>query len=195
MVVLPPLTETVRSETMKLLEEYAAAGGQILSCGPPPSLVDGRPSDRGAKLAQGAGWKQIEAADAAKQILPALDRDRCVIRRAEDDKGNLFHQRRQLADGELLLLVNTSIESPSQGTVETLAKESNSGICFRARWSRTRYVTRNRKHRLPYDLPPCGSLLLFLGKGPDGVRRSAPTYPVSSQPAGPSRFTLLVPTS
>ena len=69
-VVLPPLTETLRSETMKLLEEFAAAGGQIVSCGPPPALVDGRPSDRGAKLAKNAGWQQVDAAGATTLLVP-----------------------------------------------------------------------------------------------------------------------------
>jgi hypothetical protein len=121
-VVLPPTTETLRSETMELLEEAAPSGLQILSCGPPPALVDGRPSDRGAKLAQSLGWQQVDPARATEMLVPVLGLDRCAIRRAADDKGILFHQRRQLADGDLLLLVNTSIDAPSQGLVEAQAK-------------------------------------------------------------------------
>ena len=39
------------------------------------------------------------------------------IERAPGDKGILFHHRRQLADGQILFLVNTSIEHPSSGVV------------------------------------------------------------------------------
>ena len=41
------------------------------------------------------------------------------ISRAAADPGNLFHMRRQFDDGELLFLVNTSIEQPSRGAVES----------------------------------------------------------------------------
>ena len=121
-VVLPPMTETLRSETMKLLEEAAASGLQILSCGPPPALVDGRPSDRGAKLAASPGWQQVDPARAAEMLVPVLGLDRCAIRRAAGDQGILFHHRRQLADGDLLLLVNTSLDAPAQGFVEAQAQ-------------------------------------------------------------------------
>ena len=161
-VVLPPLTETLRSETMKLLEEFAAAGGQILSCGPPPALVDGRPSDRGEKLAKSPGWQQVDVARATKLLVPVLDRDRCVIQRAAGDKGILFHQRRQLADGELLLLVNTSIDAPSQGVVETAAKGVQKWDLFTGIGQRVSVRDRTAGRRSsPSSLPPCGSLLLL----------------------------------
>ncbi len=165
-VVLPPNTETLRSETMKLLEEFAAAGGTIISCGPPPALVDARASDRGAALATSTGWQQAEPTAAIRSIAPSLERDGCVIRRAAGDKGILFHQRRQLVDGELLLLVNTSIESPSQGVVETMAKGAQRWDLFSGAASDYPFVEDNPAIRLAYDLPPCGSLLLLLTDRP-----------------------------
>ncbi len=36
--------------------------------------------------------------------------------------GILLHHRRQLNDGDLLLLTNTSIDSPTAGTIKTSAK-------------------------------------------------------------------------
>ncbi len=179
------MTETLRGETMKLLEEYAAAGGRIISCGPPPALVDGRPSDRGAKLAEHAGWKQVDPADATPLLVPTLDRDNCVIHRAAGDKGILFHQRRQLADGELLLLVNTSIEAPSQGIVEATAQGVQQWDLFTGAISNYPFVMENRKTQLAFDLPPSGSLLLFLAKqtGEPGKVREEITTPVASSSA------------
>ena len=176
-VVLPPLTETLRSETMKLLEEAAPSGLQILSCGPPPALVDGRPSDRGAKLAQSLGWQQVDPARATEMLVPVLGLDRCAIRRAAEDKGLLFHQRRQLADGDLLLLVNTSIDAPSQGFVEAQAKGVQKWDLFTGAISAYPFAMENGAAKLDFELPPCGSLLLFLSKEPGGssvVRRLRP---------------------
>ena len=49
--------------------------------------------------------------------LRAMPGDGFAIRRSPGDKGILFHHRRKLDDGELLLLVNTSIEQSSSGEV------------------------------------------------------------------------------
>ena len=193
MVVLPPLTETLRSETMKLLEDYAANGGQIISCGPPPALVDGRPSERGAKLAQQAGWKQVEPADATKLLVPVLERDRCVIRRTDGDKGILFHQRRQLTDGELLLLVNTSIESPSQGVVEAQAKGVQQWDLFNGSVSAYPFAVEDGAAKLAFDLPPCGSLLLFLAKERSESGQAAAGTDAAVATSGPLQIRRIAP--
>ena len=183
---------------MKLLEEFAAAGGKIIACGPPPALVDGRPSDRGAKLAKSPGWQQVDAARAVKSLLPSLDRDRCVIQRAKDDKGILFHQRRQLSDGELLLVVNTSIESPSQGVVETAAKGVQKWDLFTGAVSSYPAATSSGSTKVAFKLPPCGSLLLLLtnessdaGKAVEGKSASvAASGPLAIRRIAPNVLTL-----
>ncbi|MHB8952665.1 MAG: glycosyl hydrolase [Pirellulaceae bacterium] len=192
-VVLPPLTETLRDETMKLLEEFAAAGGKIISCCPPPALVDGRPTGRGAKLAACAGWQQVEPASAADLLRPVLDRDRCVVHRAAGDKGILFHQRRHLADGELLLLVNTSIDSPSQGSVESQAQGVERWDLFTGSVGAYPFTREKDTAKLAFDLPPSGSLLLFLAD-----KSSAPAEVVEAKeravaPSGPLQIHRIAP--
>jgi hypothetical protein len=162
-VVLPPGTENLNEKTMKLLEGYATAGGRVFCCGAPPSLVNGRPSDRGQTLAKLPGWQQVEP-DALPEKLAALNTDGFAIRRSPNDKGLLFHQRRRIDDGELLLLVNTSIDVPSTGEIFTLLRNVE-------RWNlETGETTAYPFFREPmgatftYYLPPCGSLLLFLSK-------------------------------
>ncbi len=192
-VVLPPLTETLRSETMKLLEEAAASGLQILSCGPPPALVDGRPSGRGAKLAASPGWTQVDPGRATEMLVPVLGLDRCAIRRAAGDQGILFHHRRQLADGHLLLLVNTSLDAPSQGFVEAQAKSVQKWDLFTGAVSAHPFAIENGAAKVAFDLPRCGSLLLFLsGKpgepGPVAVEKATPIAP-----QGPLQIARIAP--
>ncbi len=184
-VVLPPNIETLRGETMKQLEEYAATGGRIISCGPPPATGGRSTVERGTQLAKHAGWKQSEPGDAAGLIACNLERESCVIHRAAGDKGILFHQRRQLADGELLLLVNTSIEAPSQGIVETTAQGVQHWDLFTGAVSDYPFVMENGKTQLAFDLPPSGSLLLFLTKqtGEPGKVREEITTPIASSSA------------
>lgn len=47
-VVVPPML-TIRASTLKLLADYAAAGGQVCYVGEPPARVDGVPSKAAAK--------------------------------------------------------------------------------------------------------------------------------------------------
>jgi len=49
--------------------------------------------------------------------LAGQSRDGFSIRRDENDKGILFHHRRELEDGQFLFLVNTSIDAASSGRI------------------------------------------------------------------------------
>ena len=162
-VVLSPLTENLNSPTVKLLDEYVQAGGTVLCCGEPPVRVDGSPSNRVKEVASSATWKQIEASDLPRRLLERT-KDGFAIERADGDTGILFHHRRVLDDGEFLLLVNTSIDAPSAGTVRSSMK----GV---RRWN----LETGKIESYPFDrvkggisagfeLPPSGSLLLFLSK-------------------------------
>ena len=162
-VVLPPLTETLRSETMKLLEEFAAAGGQIVSCGPPPALVDGRPSDRGEKLAKSPGWQQVDAGP------------RYEIARARAGPGPLRDPPRRRRQGHSLP------PAPATGRRRTAAagqhqhrravagrrrgrrpRACSSGISSPGSVSAYPFAWKTGLRSSPSSLPPCGSLLLFL---------------------------------
>ncbi len=185
-VVLPAFTENVNGKTLDLLEGFLKGGGTVLSCSIPPQRVDGQETARGTALAALAGWKQVEAGD-LPATLRAQAQDGFAIRRGPEDRGILFHHRRRLADGEVLFLANTSIESPAVGTIESAAL----GI---ERWSPETGSIENfpfeaapRGVRARFDLPPSGSLLLFLSKDkrPPGPVRAEKTMeiPARGQPA------------
>ena len=162
-VVLPPLTENLNAPMMALLETYVRAGGVVLCCGEAPSYVDGSPSDRGRTVAKQAGWKRVDASDVPQMLLARSDAG-FAIERDRDDRGILFHHRREVEDGQFLLLVNTSIESPSAGTVTSDMKgvrqwDLNTGKVGPYPFERTRTGVEAR-----FELPPSGSLLLFLSK-------------------------------
>jgi alpha-L-rhamnosidase len=160
-VVLSPLTENLNSPTMALLEKYVQAGGVVLCCGDAPSYVDGLPSDRGQRLTNGRGWKRVVTKDVPQMVLARSDGG-FAIERAPDDGGILFHHRRQVKDGQFLLLVNTSIESPSAGTIRSDLKgvrqwNLNAGKVGPYPFEKTTDGVTAR-----FELPPSGSLLLFL---------------------------------
>ncbi|MBN2473927.1 MAG: hypothetical protein JXB62_04935 [Pirellulales bacterium] len=191
-VVLPPHTENLNTAVMQLVQEFSARGGCVLCCGPPPSLVDGRPSQLGEKAAQSTGWKRVEP-DALTARLLERSGGTFAIRRSSGDQGILFHQRRWLKDGQILLLVNTSIDSPASGVIES------SSLGFQ-RWDVQSgaigpypFTSGDIGIRATFHLPPCGSLLLFLSDKPLKPAPPDAGRTATIQPAGPPKIRRLEP--
>lgn len=187
-IVLPPLTENLNTRTLELLESCLHAGATVLCCGPAPSRIDGLESPRGPTAAKRPGWRQLEAA-----ALPAELRQRAsdgfLIHRETADRGLLFHHRRQFADGQLLFLVNTSLDSPSRGSVQSSGHGVELWSLENGRTGSYPFATNAHGLETRFDLPPCGSLLLFLANQPaaksasngDALRANPSNSATSSQ--------------
>jgi len=185
LLILPPHTENLNAKTMKLLETYVRSGGRVLCCGQPPSYVDGVPSERGRELSQRPAWGQVETAEAVTLAQKRSQRG-LVFHRAGDDQGVLFHHRRRLADGELLLLVNTSIEAPAAGSLQVEAQGVEQWELETGRILPYGFASEKGSVQLKFELPPCGSLLLLLA---DAARTPAPVEakpPIVVPPGQPS---------
>jgi hypothetical protein len=192
-LVLPPGTENLDAPTLKLIEEFLRRGGTVLSCGEPPARVDGALSDRGAALAQAKSWQRIDVAAVPTRLRAVGDAGGFAIQRQAGDKGILFHQRRQLADGQVLFLVNSSIEHPSAGTVEVALHGVEQWDLATGKAGAIAFEKTATGVRAAFRLPPSGSALLFLSRaaltpaaapaettttlaalGPMAIRRAAP---------------------
>ena len=163
LVVLPPYTEQLNSSTMSLIEAYVAAGGKVVCCGDAPTRVDGAASDRADKLTTKPTWHTMQVDDAIRQMRERSE-DGLSFHRAEGDRGLLFHHRRRLDDGEFLLVINTSIDEPSSGTIHSQAKSVHQWNLDRGETTPYAFsrVGETEGVRFDYELPPCGSLLVFL---------------------------------
>lgn len=170
-VVLPPFTENLNAKTWDLIEAFAKAGGKIISCSDtPPALLDGQPTERGKALAAAQGWKVVSA-----DALPAAVQGAAFrIQRAEGDAGILYHQRRSMADGDLLFLVNTSIEKPAAGTIVAPAKSVEKWNLDSGTMAPYSWADSDQGIKAEFALPPCGSLLLFLSNKPGEKATPAP---------------------
>ena len=220
-VVLPPLMENLNGKTMDLLEKYSRAHGGIISVGTIPSLIDGRPSDRAKKCAErcSPNWSNDWQLGGLRDELTTLTHfsDKFggagpsgplfVVTSNEGDRGILFHHRRQLDDGQVLLLVNTSIESPSAGAVTATAQvveewDLGTGKCQPCPFK----FAHNDNHkpgtlqplvRAEFNLPPCGSLVLFFAKDkPKAAPAARPQQPgpmAVVQPSGPMKIRRVEP--
>ena len=162
-VVLPPLTENLNAKTITLLEAFLKEGGSVLCAGEPPSLIEGKTSPRGTQAATNSHWKKLTPAELIPALQQAADKS-FTIQRAQNDKGILFHHRRQLKDGEFLFLVNTSIDHPSTGNIFSAARGIEQWHIQNADITPYVFTTNDNGVQAQFELPPCGSLLLFLSK-------------------------------
>ncbi len=191
-VVIPALTENLNAQTMELLEGFAAVGGKILACGKPPERVNGSESGRGAALAKGPGWNNA-APEEIPAILAAENRDGFAIQRAPGEKGILYHHRRQLEDGQLLFLVNSSIESPTSGLVESPAHAIERWDPETGKTAAYPFQGDGRAVRASFSLPPSGSLLLFLSNREQAPAPPEPAVWTQVDASGLTRIRRLAP--
>ena len=112
-ILVPPCI-TLRSSTLKILEDFRAKGGDVIFAGDVATLCDAKPSERAVKLA--ANCRQTVFARAA--LLAALDsrRELKVLSKARGAAiGGLLYQLREQNGVRYLFLTRTD----RYGTVET----------------------------------------------------------------------------
>jgi hypothetical protein len=157
-LLLPQFTENLNGRTARLLADFMRAGGTIWSCGEPPARIDGVESTQAVALAKSPQWKTMEPDSVAGKFVSAG----FAIQRQPGDQGILFHHRRQLDDGQLLFLANTSIESPSAGVVESELHGAEAWDLYTGETRAYPYEKSGTGIKVGFELPPSGSLLLFL---------------------------------
>ncbi|MBN2375709.1 MAG: hypothetical protein JXD22_04870 [Sedimentisphaerales bacterium] len=191
-VVISPLTENLNSKTMELLEKFLQNKGTVLCCGQPPERVNGKLSEHGLRLSQSKNWVRTDTSKLIPTLLSSADNG-LKIKRTKDDQGILLHQRRRFDDGELLFLVNTSITSPTSGTIETTGKSIRQWNPETGNISPYHFNKHNQGTETKFNLEPCASLLLFLSNQPG--RASAPPIEktVAIEPTGPLTAQRLAP--
>ncbi len=182
-VILPPDLENLNASTAKLLQQFVEAEG-VLSFFPDslPTRIDGAPSDklkqeilrRAALPASnvpgkrtGKHLRQWNRDDYVQKLASyRLVDPSCVIKR-ESQKDILFHQRRQLEDGQLLLLVNTSITDPSSGTIESVLKGAKQIDLYTGKVTAYPFEKTADSITMKYQMQPSGSLVLLLSAAED----------------------------
>jgi hypothetical protein len=174
---------------MSLLEAYLNAGGMVISCAKDaPSLVDGQVSPRGRTASLSATWNSAGPAQLPRLLLQALQADGDFdIRIHRGQGGILLHHRRQLKDGQLLFLTNTSIELPVSGFVKSRLKSVEEWRLFGTpAFSPYPFEKTEQGITANFELPPCGSLLLFVSNKHTGQYTPRPVTTTFLKPAGPT---------
>lgn len=157
-VVIPPGMENIDGPTFRLLKKFTAAGGRVV-CYEQLQLVDGAANNELATLPLPAVSSVNRAA-----IVQQLHNQGFNIAPAQGDSigGNIYHHRRRLANGELLLLTNASMTNASSGKVTMNGNDVLALNMFSGEITRHTHTARNREVIFEFNVPAAGSLMLFI---------------------------------
>ena len=93
----------------------------------------------------------------------------------EQEGGNLFHHRRMMADGQVLFLVNSSLDEPVKGSVSLVGKDAVELNTLTGEMFDYPETADGKRIRVEFILPPAGSLLLYVfNKQQNGFEQTAP---------------------
>jgi hypothetical protein len=157
-VALPPGTENLDAATVKLLAAFLKGGGKVLAFVDPPRYVNGAESDEVRKLAAEypSSWLKAET-----KVLGSPDFE---IARDSTAKGKLFHQRRTLDGGQIVFLVNSSLEERAAGSLKAGGRSVTTLDLFTGKIEPYPARISGSMVAADFELPPAGSLLLLVSK-------------------------------
>jgi hypothetical protein len=176
-IIVPPFTENLNSSTRGLIRN-----ARVHFLGKAPPRTDGRlPAEEVAGAQQPVQLDQLINTLVAEakntQTAKALR-----VERTPQDRGILSHHRRTLEDGELLFLVNTSIQEASSGVVFSRLGGVEQWEPYSGKVQPYPFTRGEEGISAKFELPPSGSILLFFSREP--VTQTIP----------PTQVTVIQPT-
>ena len=155
-IVLPPMMETLNKPTFNLLRQFAEQGGRIITFSA-PTRIDGAVNDELTEL----------LASTTVTSLPELSKDIIARYFSSDDfgitfnGGNLYHHRRRFADGELVFLVNSSMDEAVAGSLSMPGKGMLEMDALNGEIYTYPSSKEGNKLSTSFRIEPAGSLLLY----------------------------------
>ncbi|RPJ86408.1 MAG: hypothetical protein EHM18_06375, partial [Acidobacteria bacterium] len=163
LLVIPPMTENLNSTTADLLRRFLDQGGMLLSCSDPPARVDGGDNEKAAGLRKVTNWKRIKVEDLV-DFLRKANPDGFKLDRKTADQGILYHHRRRLDDGELLFLVNSSLDHPTAGRISANGASLEEWDLSTGKIKEASFTPGQDKIQFSFELSPSGSRLFFISR-------------------------------
>jgi hypothetical protein len=162
-VVIPRYLTNLNSETARLIGDYLSAGGIIIALCEPPAFIDGKATDRCRRWSEEYidQWYSLGGCNDPR-LISYLRRDDFVV--VEQQGGDLLHMRRQLEDGQLIFLVNSSKDESCAVSMLSQGSDIAHLDLFTGNVENYPGVLSGNILSFDAELPPCGSVLLFIGE-------------------------------
>jgi hypothetical protein len=172
-VIIPPGMENLDRKTADLLRQFAERGGQLIVY-QKVRYIDGVEAEKDLTFINKRMRKFVPGDKATLESLMSKD---IVFGKPGLLTGKLYHQRRTLADGEVLFLVNSSLEEDVKGSFQLKKKNVLLLDVMDGKIYQYPVKVTGTGREVAYHLPPAGSLLFFSTDAKTGK------YPVYQVPA------------
>ncbi|MDR1562508.1 MAG: hypothetical protein LBS54_05420 [Dysgonamonadaceae bacterium] len=158
-VIIPPMTENFNKTTFTLLKNFTDAGGRIISYAK-PEYIDGQKNDE--VVAFFSDTSKVEYIDQYEEIDTRRFTSFGKITFTPETGNDLYHQRREMKDGQILFLANSSLTEIAKGTLQTAGKDALELHALTGEVFDYPETCNDGKIELAYEIPPAGSLLLYV---------------------------------
>ena len=111
-VVLPPEMVNLEATTFELLQHFVKKGGRLV-CFALPTKIDGSDDDRLKALFDTTKHPNIILMQKAEEMLALYEAEAKATVKVRSGS-DVYHQRRQYADGQLLFIANSSLSDTAQ---------------------------------------------------------------------------------
>jgi hypothetical protein len=183
-VIIPPRTENLDLSTFKLLKKFVSSGGTLIAFSV-PEFIDGAPNSEMKAFFEKNSDKIIEPETLNIDVMSKYLSNKNVV--FTDTKGGeLYHQTRNLNDGKLVFIINSSLTDSVSGKLSVVGKDAVEMNTITGELSGYAIQEEGEKINVTYTLPPAGSLLVFF---PDVKTEGL------SKPVARGNFTLVPATS
>lgn len=179
-VVIPPMTQNIESSTFRLIEAFVSKGGRLIAF-TQPDRIDGTKTEAVRDFFNRYTDRIISPnsldIDALKEMLASDDFAFITL-----SGGDVYHHRREFTGGRLVFLANSSLEEASTGTILITGRDALELNTLTGKIVDYKETVNGNKITLDFELPPAGSLLLFISErkmtGYDMPEKTVTQFPV-----------------
>lgn len=162
-VIVPSSMENIERSTFDFLRSFTAAGGTLILVGEGPAYIEGiEAPDEISALFGGEGVVRLPEMT-IETMNRYLRNDRIRFADNVADRGRLYHQRRTMKDGQVVMLNNVNDTAAVRGEVEIAGADA---LAFDAMTGRVsdypETASAEGKIRVKYDLGPASQLVLYV---------------------------------
>ncbi len=171
-VVIPAGMENINTETFTLLKQFSANGGQVIVFDKLQYLDGEKNAALDAFVSKQLSFNGIVDLN-YELIKKYLSNNAISFDEIDTAVSKLYHQRRNVADGQILLLTNSSIDHPAKGSFYIAGKSTTelntqTGVI-------SNYASEKSGNGIivQYDLQEAGSLLLLISDKATAAKTTA----------------------
>jgi hypothetical protein len=162
-VVIPASLENLDGTTFRLIERFIDGGGRIVFFTSDIPYLDAEPTEAINELLKKNPEQCLIVKEVSDRLFKdAVSREDFAITEPASGNGELYHQRRILDDGQLIMLVNSSADQASTTNIEAFGKSVISLDPVSGVISQVPAKSLGKKITFQVDLPPAGSAIYFI---------------------------------